>query len=534
MAGMWASWRSSTWIKMLPTVAMLIAGWLCFAPTEVSGPAAYVIVSGISMEPGMHRGDLVILHRAQDYQVGDVVTYWDPQIGRVIHRIVTRDGERFIFKGDHNTWLDPYRPTQAELIGKLWVYMPGAGKWLEQLRTPLGLTVLATLLGVTVVTSGGKRRPRRYGSSAGRRTSKGGQMSATNTGAHAGDWLFILAALVVGAATLGALAFTRPLTVPGSEDLAYRHTGAFTYTADAPPGVYDGDTVRTGQPIFRRLIERVNIGYTYRLASDYPAGVAGTQRLAAELSNSNGWSTTLPLQPPVAFAGPAASVGAVLDLSQVQALIDGVEGQTGVASSSYTLAIVPTVVVSGTLAGQPLQDEFAPRLVFQLDRLQMKLAAGGAEDAAGAKDALQPEKPGTLKRPRDVQNTLPLLGFKLPVGIVRIAAVAGLLAGLAGLIVLGVLARRGGPQDEAGAIAARYGPLLLNVHELNPAPQGRIVDVAGIDNLEKIARRFEALILHSASDGAHTYAVLDHDVTYRYRAGRGVDAAAPIVEEDGP
>jgi hypothetical protein len=290
--------------------------------------------------------------------------------------------------------------------------------------------------------------------------------------------------------------------------------------------------VRTGEPIFRRLITRVNLSYAYQLTSDYPAALVGTQRLAAELSNSNGWSTMLTLQPPVVFTGPASTASAVLDLAQVQALIDSVEGQTGVSSGSYTLAILPTVVVSGTLAGQPLQDEFAPRLVFQLDRLQMK-PAGGTEDQIGGKDLLQPEKAGALKRPREMQNMLPLLlGLKLPVGIVRIAAVAGLLVGLAGLGALGLLARRSGQPGEAEAIAARYGSLMLNVKELHPAPQGRIVDVAGIDDLAKIARRFEDLILHSACSATHTYVVLDHDVTYRYRTERTLDATPAGAEED--
>src|ERR1051325_5089533 len=97
---------------------LLGAVWVAFAPIQFGGQAAYVIVNGISMEPGMHRGDLAILRQASDYQVGDVVTYRHPQIGPVIHRIIARDGDHLVFKGDNNSWIDGYRPTQEECIGK--------------------------------------------------------------------------------------------------------------------------------------------------------------------------------------------------------------------------------------------------------------------------------------------------------------------------------------------------------------------------------------------------------------------------------
>ena len=58
---------------------------------------------------------------------GDVATYRHPTLGPVIHRIVAETDGRFIFKGDNNTWLDSYQPTQAEMIGKLWVYVPRLG-----------------------------------------------------------------------------------------------------------------------------------------------------------------------------------------------------------------------------------------------------------------------------------------------------------------------------------------------------------------------------------------------------------------------
>ncbi len=154
------------------------AAWLAFAPLQFGGQAAYVIVSGNSMEPVFHRGDLAILRAATDYQVGDIVTYRHPTIGPVIHRIIAEDGDHFTFKGDHNTWTDAYRPSRAELIGKLWLYVPSAGLIVEQLHTPQHLAILAAVMGVIVMTTGTSsleprrwRRIRRSGRAARRPTS---------------------------------------------------------------------------------------------------------------------------------------------------------------------------------------------------------------------------------------------------------------------------------------------------------------------------------------------------------------------------
>src|SRR5689334_14398548 len=145
-------------------LALLGAAWVIFAPTRFGGQAAYVIVSGISMEPNFHRGDLAILRVVDDYAIGDVVTYRHPTIGPVIHRIIKRDGDRYVFKGDNNSWIDEYHPTKDELIGKLWIHLPAAGDLVEQLRIPRNMAALVAVMGVMVMTTGTRsvgRRPLR-------------------------------------------------------------------------------------------------------------------------------------------------------------------------------------------------------------------------------------------------------------------------------------------------------------------------------------------------------------------------------------
>src|SRR6266508_6307538 len=161
--------RSHRFARLSTTLLLILLGaaWVAFAPIQFGGQAAYVIVNGNSMEPLYHRGDLVIIRAQPDYQVGDIVTYRHPQIGPVIHRIIGRDVERFVFKGDHNNFIDPYRPIRSELIGKAWIFVPSVGNVIEQLRKPLSMAILAAVAGVLImapmIIGANQRAPRKRG-----------------------------------------------------------------------------------------------------------------------------------------------------------------------------------------------------------------------------------------------------------------------------------------------------------------------------------------------------------------------------------
>jgi signal peptidase I len=146
--------------------AFLVVFWLTFAPQQLEGPADYVVTHGISMQPKFHAGDLAIVRPADPYRVGDIVAYNSATLHTVVmHRIVAQEGDRFVFKGDNNSWLDPDKPTQHDLIGKLWVQVPQGGKWLSFIHAPttIGVAVMVLLLAGTRLKRKRRRRRRRYG-----------------------------------------------------------------------------------------------------------------------------------------------------------------------------------------------------------------------------------------------------------------------------------------------------------------------------------------------------------------------------------
>lgn len=146
-----------------------VAGWLLLAtvvlvwaftlrPTDLGGPATYIVVSGDSMEPVLSDGDLVVLQEQDEYVIGDIVTFPVPQgeIGAgtlVIHRIVDTEGEAFVPQGDNRDRVDEWRPTADEVRGSLWVHIPSGGQVLmKALQPPIIAAVAGGLFTMWVLT----------------------------------------------------------------------------------------------------------------------------------------------------------------------------------------------------------------------------------------------------------------------------------------------------------------------------------------------------------------------------------------------
>lgn len=145
-------------------VLALVAAFLILGRAGfVGGPFSYVVVSGHSMEPGLHTGDVVVLKRGPGYRRGEVIGYKVPKGGPgagliVIHRIIgggPRDG--YIMKGDNKTGPDPWRPQPSNVVGREILTVPEIGLWIAYLRTPLGIAALAGLITLSIALGGSSR-----------------------------------------------------------------------------------------------------------------------------------------------------------------------------------------------------------------------------------------------------------------------------------------------------------------------------------------------------------------------------------------
>jgi signal peptidase I len=118
-------------------------------PQSFGGRAAYVLVSGQSMLPRYHTGDLVLVEKQPSYHVGQLIAYRVPKGdamagAQVIHRIVGGDAQHgFVVQGDNRSAPDVWRPKAGDVVGAKALRIPNAVLILQFLRSPLFLALLA-------------------------------------------------------------------------------------------------------------------------------------------------------------------------------------------------------------------------------------------------------------------------------------------------------------------------------------------------------------------------------------------------------
>jgi signal peptidase I len=517
---------------------VLAVAWYVFAPPQLGGSTTYAIVYGSSMEPRFHRGDLVLLRSASEYQVGDIAAYDSPGLGRsVMHRIVKHTGGRYQFKGDNNEFLDSPTLQRVEVTGKLWLRIPAAGKVLTTLRSPVFAALAAGLLALLLAGGGAKTgRRRRHGatesSGAPRRVFPQISLDLGRLGTSLRSLdretlktgLLVCGALGAVALFVGLLAFNRPTTHTGSAEL-YRQTGTFAYSGRADQSaVYPSGSVGTGQAVFTRLVDRLDLRFEYELESRAPRSVWGSSKLVAKVQADNGWEQTLVLQRSKAFQGDRVTVRGTLDLAELTKLGKQVQAQTGTFSDSYALTLVPTITQAGSVGSEPVKSRFAPALALRLNDNVLRLDT--ASPAGAELTSLSRSKRGYGTRVEP--SAMSLLFVKVNVATARVLALLGVLAALAGAALFGFALTRGHEGDEPDRIAARYGAWLVDVAP-RPRAGESVLDVTTMEGLVRLAERYDRMILHEVFEGAHSYLVEEDGVVYRYRSGLPAESVRQML-----
>jgi signal peptidase I len=514
-----------SWLLSATLVVLAVAAWLVLAPTQIGGETSYVTTSGISMAPRFHTGDLAVVRPAQHYKVGQIVAYRSTLLHTVVlHRIVAVKGDRYVFKGDNNGFVDPVRPVRAELIGALSLRVAHGGRILAWLHTPFMAALLTGGLAALLLLGAKQQRRRRHR----RRPSEaraGDPVQRHAAGTRHEGILGIAAQTVFTASAvaavaflaLTALAFGRPATKPVAVKTPYTEKVSFGYHANASAGpVYPDGIVKTGDPIFLKLVHRVRVKAHYRLAAKAPQRVGGTIEVLLRLASPTGWNRTIQLAAPRRFRGDYASADVTLDVPAVQSLIRKVEKLTGGASgATYNLSIVPRVHVTGTLASQPLTSDYAPALSLQLDALQLRAAAGSTAPG-GQESGLTSSRPGTVATASTTPSELTVRGHHLPVTTARWIALMGFLVAATAALLAGM--RLLGDSSDPTAHVNRYRHLIVPIAGTTYDRARPPIDVTSIKALAQLAERSERLILHHQLDGADTYLVDDEGTLYRYQA----------------
>ncbi|MBC8503307.1 MAG: signal peptidase I, partial [Chloroflexi bacterium] len=490
--------------------------WFVLAPVQLGGQVSYVIITGNSMEPRFSHGDLVIVRQGENYRVGDAVLYQHSGYGFVFHRIIERDGNRFILQGDNNTWIDSYMPTAEDIFGKYWVQIPKVGKIIALVRTPRYLTLFSLGMGFFLIAphfNDPKERKNKQKVKMKKNIPSGNISSAGNV-----EGIIVLGLVLLGALLLGFFAFTRPLERFVDDNLEYQHVGVLVYHAPDSQDIYDTDVIQTGEPIFLQLTCDVQLFFSYQITFSQFEGIlsdqiSGNYRVTAQISDPNGWNRSIELMPRTEYTGSGFTAGMDLDLCQINNMIMQMEEKTGTHNNWYDLNIYPEVSVIGDVIGRPLEDSFFPQFRFQVDEHLMRLSR---ELEGTGLEHLTVIRSGAIPGMRLAQNVLRAFGLEIPVTAARWISSVLFVFSLLGIILVGLPLYQTWRRGFASRIRVQYDPLLIDVQpgSLSSGKQAIMVDT--FKDLAKLAERYGAMILSESNGKSNKYCVRDGETMYVY------------------
>ncbi len=147
--------------ELLVLATLFLLFFLLFrvvVPTITGVESPFTVVTSGSMEPTFQVGDLLIVIRANPYElkVGDVIVFkvpWSSSL--IVHRIVkvsyTDNGPIFYTKGDANPIPDPgYRVTK-DIYGKVIFRIPFLGSILNMFQSlPAKVAIITIIAGIMI------------------------------------------------------------------------------------------------------------------------------------------------------------------------------------------------------------------------------------------------------------------------------------------------------------------------------------------------------------------------------------------------
>ena len=140
-------------IGLIAAIAVL----LIVSTFEIPGNFKVMTVLSGSMEPAIKMGSIVVVKPADDYKIGDIITFgpYSKRKPPTTHRIydieVVEGKPVYITKGDANNAPDNRKIYKRDIVGKVLFDIPYAGFAVETARKPFGFMLLIIVPALLII-----------------------------------------------------------------------------------------------------------------------------------------------------------------------------------------------------------------------------------------------------------------------------------------------------------------------------------------------------------------------------------------------
>ncbi len=301
--------------------------------------------------------------------------------------------------------------------------------------------------------------------------------------------------------------------------------GTFDYTVNLKPNtlfdeavlkppapVISSTTIGPGDTLFLRLVDNMDMSFSYQFKSDKPARQrAVTAEIYATIEIPSKWSKTMTLVPAFQESGDFTVIFP-LDLKQITQIANTIQQETGISSAPYNLVISANVSTTAETDYGTIKDG----LTYTIGTTLSEAVLNWGE--------LRQSKPGSITKTETVENEQRFLWLPPASAKTFFPIAAGLFGVLfIGAIVMYFLSRAGRTTSidhRAQQAARKYKDLIVEVNDLPDVKQGEaVVRLDSLDDLAKAAEGLFKPVLHKAEGQKHTYCVLDTAIRYEYHRG---------------
>jgi len=178
----------------------------------------------------------------------------------------------------------------------------------------------------------------------------------------------------------------------------YEHRGQFDYTVYLKPSTLYGDVVLTEEEeaeeapmvFFRNIIREMWLAFSYNFDSSQSLANVTNEVVVSIIAENPGLWQKKTTQLEETYAGTEFTVDFPLDLRHLDGIVDDIEEDIGIASSTRNFIIRAVVhTTAGTALGKTIEDTFTYELtaILTAKKLELKGALGGSEE--GSKEGIR-------------------------------------------------------------------------------------------------------------------------------------------------
>jgi hypothetical protein len=278
----------------------------------------------------------------------------------------------------------------------------------------------------------------------------------------------------------------------------------------SPPLTTSDKTLQAGVPVFLRLLDRMDMSFTYHLKSDKTIKQSTeTVAIDAIVEVPEQWSKTIAIVPPTQESGDF-TVAFPLDPGQFTQIASLVQEEAGLLPARYDLSITARVSVNAETDYGTIRKDFVHSISTTLSEGMIDWGETTAQST-----------PGSIAVTESARNPSKFLLMPLTTARYLVPIVAGIL-----IIVFTYLAilyfrkRPGKPTEidlEAQQAKKKYKAMIAELKDLpGVEPNETVISLHSLDDLIKTAEGLLKPVLHKAETYRHTYLVFDGPVRYMY------------------